>query len=177
MLEQLNKLAVKWREQKIPILNEAEAEWLTKFIQKEQPKKILELGTAVGFSGTILGHLGAQLHTIDSDGRSLEVAYKTFEEFNIDATVYEGDAIDVLEELLLAKQDEFDLIFMDHQKKQYAEVLEMCVKLLKPNGILLTDDVLMDKASDFYKQMQKDDRFTSELINLGDGLLISRKKE
>jgi len=175
IIDDLEPLAVKWREQRIPILGLASAKWLLSLIEKEKPKRILEIGTAVGYSGTILASSGASLVTMDTDEKALTVAEETFAKFNVDAQIICEDAKEALKDIsqLSLMPGEFDLIFIDHWKAKYLEVLEYCIKLSRKGTIIIADNIKNPKCLPFVAAITKDERLETTLYDVGDGLSMS----
>jgi Predicted O-methyltransferase len=111
-----------------------------------QPEKMLEIGTAVGFSGMLLCHHAgenARLDTIEKVPQRIRAARENFARYGMDGriTLWEGDAAEVLEEMV-AQGRNYDFIFMDAAKGQYLRFLPDILALLEPGGMLVTDNVL-----------------------------------
>nr|MBI4156991.1 class I SAM-dependent methyltransferase [Candidatus Woesearchaeota archaeon] len=162
---------------RIPILGRVKGEWLLNAINKIKPKMILELGTANGYSGIILGSTGAKLTTIDVDEKLSLEAKENFQEFNVKADVVVGDAVDIVSKLAKKKENYgiFDLIFIDFEKRRYIDVLEDCLKLLKNHGYIIADNITFDAVKDFKDIVLKHPRLETDIIEVGDGLSLSKK--
>ena len=152
---------------KIPIIGPEKGEWLSK--QVIGKKKILELGTANGYSGIILGSEGAELTTIEINEEIAKEAVENFKKFNIKANVIIGDAVQEIKKL----NEHYDLIFIDFAKRKYIEVLEECIRLSK--GIIIADNINFPKCQDFKEKILTDSRLKTKLINIKDGLSHSEK--
>ncbi|MBG9981626.1 O-methyltransferase [Aerococcaceae bacterium DSM 111020] len=183
-------------ERGIPVIPHETAKFIDLFTATIQPENILEIGTAIGFSASLMAqHLSGHGHltTIDRYPEMYERAKENFKRLGLEEriTMIEGDAADVLPTL----EGGYDLIFMDSAKAKYIEFLPDCMRLLKMGGILIIDDVfqagtVLDDESDIPKRVRKIHRKLNELfdtvlpstehrsslIPLGDGLLMIRKE-
>lgn len=183
-------------ERGIPIIPHETAKFIDFFCATIQPKDILEIGTAIGFSASLMAqHLQLEGHltTIDRYPKMFERAKENFAAMGLSnrITLIEGDAADVLPTLT----GSYDLIFMDSAKAKYIEFYPYCMKLLKVGGILIVDDVfqggtILDdeadipkrvrkiyrKLNEFLDTVMKDSSHRSCLVPLGDGLLMVRKE-
>ena len=164
-------------------------------LESLQPEKILEIGTAIGFSALLMAEHApqAQITTIDRNPEMIELAKANFDKYDSrqQITLLEGDAVDLLETL----EDSYDLVFMDSAKSKYVVFLPQVLKRLNPGGLILIDDVFQggDVAKPF-EEIKRGQRaiyrglhslfdatldnpdLTSSLLPLGDGLLMIRKK-
>ena len=131
----------------VPIIREASHQVLIDYIKKYKPKRVLEIGTAVGYSGiAILENGGGMLTTIEHNEKLAIEAKRNFAEAGL------GDRVDIicddcLVEIALMVADDrynnyFDFIFLDGPKAQYGKMLEGLIMLLKSGGVLLVDNVL-----------------------------------
>lgn len=167
----------------IPILGSEKGAWLLKFIQQHQPQQILELGTANGYSGIILGSEGAELLTVDINEQITREALQNFQQYAINASIIIGDAVTVVSDLVkksLPKNQQkhllkFDLIFIDFAKKNYIAVLENCIKLTKPGGYIIADNITMAGCQDFKHAVLHHSQLQTEIIAIKDGLSYSKK--
>ncbi|MEK6900046.1 MAG: methyltransferase domain-containing protein [Nanoarchaeota archaeon] len=162
---------------KIPIIGLEKGAWLLKKVQETKPKKILELGTANGYSGCILGSEGAELTTIELNPTIAEEAKINFKEHDINAKILIGDGAEIIKQLAEEKQDYFDLIFIDFAKKKYLSVLEPCIKLLKKGGFIIADNISMEGCKDYKQVVSKHPQLKTEIIKIKDGLSCSRKND
>jgi predicted O-methyltransferase YrrM len=151
---------------KIPIIGPEKGEWLSK--QLDGKKKILELGTANGYSGIILGSKGAELTTIEINKEIAKEAIENFKKFGIHAKVIIGDGVTEIKKLT----GEYDLIFIDFAKRKYIEVLEDCIRLGK---IIIADNINFPGCKDYKEKVLTDSRLKTEIINIKDGLSKSEK--
>lgn len=180
----------------IPIVPHETAKFLDFFTATMQPSQILEIGTAIGFSASLMAqHLQADGHltTIDRYEKMYERAKENFKKLGLEdrITLIEGDAADVLPTL----EGSYDLIFMDSAKAKYIEFYPECMRLLRQGGVLIIDDVfqggtVLDDEAEIPKRVRKIHRKLNELFDtvlndksnrstlvpLGDGLLMVRKE-
>lgn len=124
----------------VPILSDDAAVSLAQILDMEQPKRILEIGTAIGYSGLLmLGLTNAQLVTIDIDQDRLERAQIHFGEANVGerVRVIQDDAVAVLGMMDMT----FDFVLLDGPKGHYLDMLEDLIRVLKSGGLVFADDV------------------------------------
>ena len=163
-------------------------------LESLQPEKILEIGTAIGFSALLMAEHApqAQITTIDRNPEMIELAKDNFAKYDShqQITLLEGDAVDLLETL----EDSYDLVFMDSAKSKYVVFLPQVLKRLNPGGLVLIDDVFqggdIGKPFEDIKRGQRaiyrglhslfdatldSPDLTASLLPLGDGLLMIRK--
>ncbi len=177
-ISQLSQLEEQSIRRSIPIIGSEKGKWLLEKVKELQPKKILELGTANGYSGIILGSEGAELTTIEIAEKAAEEAMQNFAEFGINAWIILGDAVKVVKELVENhKVGYYDLILIDLAKRQYIDILENCVKLVKRNGFIITDNISSEKCADFREAVLNNPKLKTERIDIGDGLIFSEKVE
>ncbi len=179
----------------VPIVPPETAQLLRLMLDITKPKKILEIGTAVGYSAMLMAKWAKNAHitTIERYEKSAHIAKNNIENENLQdrIRIIEGDAAEILPTL----KEEFDLVFMDGAKAQYLAFLPEVSRLLKTGGVLISDDVLykgmpasrellIRRKITIYKRlrkylehlMQRED-FTTSIIPIGDGVAISYKKE
>lgn len=184
-------------ERRIPIIPHETAVFLNMIVGQIKPQHILEIGTAIGFSGSLMAqHIGkgGHLTTIDRFDIMIERAKANFERMGLkdQVTLLEGDAADILPTLT----GPYDFIFMDSAKAKYYEFLPYCMDVLKVGGMLVIDDVfqggtILDDEKEIPKRVRKIHRRLNKLMEtvlnhpaletsvvpLGDGLLMIVKKE
>ena len=132
-------------ENQIPIVRKSTQSLLKFLLAARQPRQILEVGTAVGFSALLMceyGPEGCHVTTIEKYGKRIPVARENFRRAGRENQIalLEGDAADILPELT----GSFDMIFMDAAKGQYIRFLPDSLRLLAPGGFLVSDNVLQD---------------------------------
>lgn len=131
----------------VPIVRTKSHSILENLIKKNNPKCILEIGTAIGYSGIImLKSSSAKLVTIEHNKNYVKLAKSNFKKFKVNKRVkiLFGDCHVKIAEMVADNKfkDYFDFIFLDGPKAQYSLLLENLIYLLKPNGTLVVDNVL-----------------------------------
>ncbi|MFA6088729.1 MAG: methyltransferase domain-containing protein [Candidatus Woesearchaeota archaeon] len=192
--ETLKELELSCRKRFIPILGKEKAKFLYDFVKKlniesekdkinndenkKIPLKILELGTASGYSGIILASKGAKLLSLDFDHVSVKEANENFKKFNVNAESKLRVAEDYIKELSRIKEEveSYDLIFLDFSKKKYHEVFPFCLKLLKKGGYLLADNVKSVYCMPFKHDILNSRRLKTTLYTLDDDEFSVSKK-
>ena len=190
-LKELEEFA---RRENIPIIPHETVAFFRLFLQTMQPKSILEIGTAIGFSALLMAEQvpDAKIMTIDRNEEMIGFAKENFARFDQrkQITLLEGDAVDLLEHI----EQRFDLIFMDSAKSKYIVFLPEVLKRLGVGGVVILDDIFQggDVARDImdvrrgqrtiYRGLQRlfdatldHPGLTASLIPLGDGILMIRK--
>ena len=177
----------------VPIIREKSAEYLYNFVRDNVYQNILEIGTAIGFSGSIIIGAGAKtLTTIDINEDYLKMAKNTFAKFGFldKVTMLFGDAKNHIEDLKIQGK-KFDMIFLDGAKGQYVNYLPTLAKLLDNNGVIFADNVLLhgmveseDKIPHKKRTMVVNLRkylekinvypFETRLVRLEDGIAITK---
>ena len=142
IISQLDNEKTYAKENYVPIIREESAKYLYDFVNNHDFKNILEIGTAIGFSGSImLAGSSANLTTIDINADYLELAKQTFARLNFSdrVEILEGDAWDIIHDLR-ENGRKFDMIFLDGAKGQYVKYLDILTQLLNNNGVILLVD-------------------------------------
>ena len=130
-------------ENQVPIIPHETARLLSVLLSLKKPKKILEIGTAVGFSAGLMSRYlqeGGKITTIDRFEVMLKDARENIKKMQLQDTIeiIQADEGDVLPTL----KEEYDVIFLDAAKGQYGSFLPHCLRLLPIGGLLIVDDVL-----------------------------------
>lgn len=192
--QQFKLLSQQCREQYIPVVREKTADLLCSLIEKNKPKQILEIGTAIGYSGTLmlLSCKNSLLTTLDVSGDMCQKALQTFKEYGVAdrANILNTDAL----EFFKTNKRSFDFIFLDGPKGQYIKYLPYIKNALNKNGVCFCDDVLyfgmvkddslvihkkitiVRNLRQFIAKVQADADFDSELLDVEDGVLLITKK-
>ncbi|MEA4825853.1 O-methyltransferase [Clostridium sp. JNZ J1-5] len=180
----------------VPIVQKEVANYLKCMVTIQKPKKILELGTAIGYSA-ILMELASkgQCHitTIERDKNMIDIAKQNIIKsgFEDKITVVEGDCLEVLPTI----SGEYDLIFMDAGKGHYNDFLPYCLKLLKKQGIIIADNVLfrgmvasnelvqrrkitiVKRMRSYLEMVSNDKNLITSVIPMGDGIAITTRRD
>lgn len=184
------------KENHIPIIDRDAADLLKLQLQLKRPRKILEIGTAHGFSTLLLAKYSLQktkITGIELDQQRALKAKKNFYRFDyqdkIDLKV--GDAFDILMYL----KDNYDFVFLDAAKGQYFYLFEYLMELLAPGGILIADNVLykgkvlekdvvrhkirtmVNNLKKYLNLIMNHPELDSTIVTAGDGMAISRRKD
>ncbi|HWT26473.1 MAG TPA: O-methyltransferase [Mobilitalea sp.] len=137
-------------EHHVPIIKKETQGVLRFLLRLQQPKRILEVGTAVGFSALFMSEYtkeDCRITTIEKVPMRLVEAVKNLDDSRFPhkdkITLIEGEALEVLQTLVL-KKETYDFIFLDAAKAQYMSFLPELMKLLNKGGMLVTDNVLQD---------------------------------
>ena len=183
------------RENFIPIIRDESAKFLYDFVRENKIKTVLEIGTAIGYSGNIILSAGAErLVTVDINEKSLNVAMFAFEKTGcIDrVNVIKEDAMRVIVELV-ERGERFDMIFLDGPKGQYINYLPYLTKLIGREGVIFADNVLLGGMVESnekiphrkrtmvnnlrkYLNIVNDKPYDTELFRIEDGVAITRYK-
>ncbi len=193
-MEYLEKIKSVAKENHIPIIKDDGCDFLIEFCKQQKPKKILEIGTAVGYSGSmmLLNCPDSNLTTIEINEQSFNMAKNTFKELGLTNKVNQilGDAKNVIKEL----NEKYDLIFLDGPKGQYSFYYENLKKVLNKGGYIVADNVYFHglvKGPEFVKHklrtivinlrkfiltIQNDNEVETQILDKGDGIAIIKKK-
>lgn len=179
----------------VPIIPHETVVFLQFWLTQLKPKNILEIGTAIGFSSSLMAQCMNQeghVTTIDRFDVMIRKAKLTYERLNMNEkiTLLEGDAAEILPTL----SGSYDFIFMDSAKSKYIEFLPDCLRLLKKGGVLMVDDVFQagtilepladiprgqraihKKLNQFLQVIMHHPDLTSTLLPLGDGVVLITK--
>ncbi|MCB6829181.1 O-methyltransferase [Megamonas funiformis] len=184
------------KENKVPIINENGRKVFIEIIKKYKPQKVLEIGTAIGYSALLTTYYGAENAKIISLELDEERAKQAQDFINQSAyreqiKIILGDAAKNIEKL--DKNYKFDMVFIDAAKGQYPDYLQKVLPLLADDGIILADNVLFrgyvmseEKPPRRYKTIVKrlreyiamvsdTDKFTTEIFENGDGLALTKR--
>ncbi len=189
-LEEMEKYA---KEQNVPIMEKEGIEFLTKYIKDNNIKSILEIGAAIGYSAIKMASISDDIKvtTIERDSFRYNEAVKNIEYNNLNdrINIILGDALEVNIE------GSYDLIFIDAAKAQSIKFFEKYSPLLKDNGTIITDNInfhgltfsdnpaptrnlrqLTRKIKTYLEFLENNKEYDSKYINIGDGVIISKKK-
>ena len=169
----------------VPILIKESAVFLKQLIALSKPKRTLEFGTGIGYSGHIILSSGStQLDTVEINEERISIAGHFFTKNHFDnrVRILKGDE----KEIVQALHDTYDFIFLDGAKSNYIKLLPFIKKILNKGGILLADNILFKKAADkhktilknlnlFLNELQNESEWLTSVIDIGDGLSLSIK--
>lgn len=177
----------------VPIIRLKSAKILGDLVKENNPKRILEIGTATGFSALVMlkNAPGAVLTTIEKDEKRLEIARQIFEKYNVSSqvTTILGDANEQVKHL----QGMFDFIFLDGPKSHYGKQFPYLLNHLEIGGTIVCDNVLfmqqvlsgeypahkhrtaIFRMREFLKMVEASSNLESKLLEIEDGLLVCKK--
>ncbi|MGG3563762.1 O-methyltransferase [Neobacillus rhizosphaerae] len=184
------------RENNVPIMELEGIETMLQLLRIQRPQKILEVGTAIGYSAMRMAEAlpGAQIVTIERDDERAQLAVGFIERaaYKERITLIKGDALEVEEQI--SGHAPFDVIFIDAAKGQYKKFFEMYSSYLSSDGMIITDNVLfkglvaepeieskrirnlVKKIDDFNKWLMKHPDYISVILPVGDGVAISKRR-
>ena len=192
--ESLWKISEQCREKGVPTMLLSGLNELCLAVKIKKPARILELGTAMGVSGTaMLLSCEGLLTTVEKNEESVKVAEGTFLKFGVlkRVTQLTGDTLETVKKIA---DEKFDFIFLDCNKAAYPLVYEYLKNMLNAGGVLFADNVLfrgyvenrvetpkiyrtlVEKIDRFNQMVASDGDMITTLLNVGDGLLIAVKK-
>ncbi|MBR6237866.1 MAG: O-methyltransferase [Lachnospiraceae bacterium] len=178
----------------VPIVRKDMQAYLKYEMLRAKPRKILEVGTAIGFSALLMSEYApdADITTIENYDKRIPIARENFVRFGKQDKIklIEGDALKILPTL----DGTYDFIFMDAAKGQYINYLPDILRLLSSGGILVSDNVLQDgdiieskyavvrrdrtihtRMRDYLYELKHNDSLTTVILPVGDGITVSVK--
>lgn len=190
--EELKIVKEKALENHIPIIMDDTLEKIEEILKEEKPKRILEIGTAVGYSATMFAKYTDEnciIDTIEIDEERAKEAKENIEKIGVAnrINIIVGNAVDILPTI----SQEYDIVFIDAAKGKYPVFLENAIRLIKNDGLILADNILYKGyvMSDYNKHKQRtavrhlreyiqeitgNEKLESEILEIGDGLAITR---
>lgn len=179
------------KEHRVPIIQK-EAMWFLRTLMAiKKPSKVLEIGTAIGYSSLIMSEYlkeGGKIITVELNEETAHVAMENFKKAKCDSIkLIIGDGEDVL----INSDEKFDVIFLDANKSLYTRCMPDVKRLLQKGGILIADNVLykgmvasdeletrrkrtlVNNLRSFLKDLASDDDFTTSILPIGDGMSVS----
>ncbi|MBE6014495.1 MAG: O-methyltransferase [Lachnospiraceae bacterium] len=194
--EILNRIEKEALEGNVPIIRKETQSLLKTLVELTRPARILEAGTAVGFSALLMAFAGdknSKITTIENYEKRIPVAKENFKLAGMEdrITLLPGDACEIMKDL----EGPFDMIFIDSAKGQYIHMLPDAKRLLSTGGLLVSDNVLQDgeviesrfavtrrnrtihaRMRDYLYELKHDEELETSIIPIGDGITISVKK-
>lgn len=189
-IEQIKEKAIY---EHIPIIMDDTLNEVGKILEKTQPKKILEIGTAVGYSAIRFSkylHKDGCIDTIERDVERVKEAKQNIKDLNLEGKIHilEGDALEILPNL----KGPYDVVFIDAAKGKYPIFLSESLRILAEHGIIIADNILykgyvmsdynkhkqrtaVRGLREFLKKLDENENLETEILEVGDGLAISKK--
>ena len=193
----LNEIEKEAKADLVPVIRREMQSFLKVLLAIHRPLRVLEVGTAVGFSALLFCEYGPenmQVTTIEKYEKRIPIARENFRRAGREnqITLLEGDAADILKEL----QESYDLIFMDAAKGQYIHFLDDVLRLMKPGSVLVSDNVLQGgdiieshyaverrnrtiykRRREYLYELKHNDKLLTRVLPLGDGVTVSVRKD
>ena len=193
-IEELNIIKEKALEEHIPIIMDDTLEVIDKYLKENKPNRILEIGTAVGYSAMCFSEYlqeGGKIDTIERDEERIIQAKENIVKVGVQdkINIYEGDAVEILPTL----NEKYDMIFIDAAKGKYPFFLKESIRMIKDGGIIFADNILYKGyvMSDYNKHKQRtavrnlreyiakvteNPDLETQILEVGDGLAITKRK-
>lgn len=179
---------------RVPIVSQDVAKFIELLLKIIKPKNILEIGSAIGYSSLIMYKASdANILTIEKDEETFKVLKENLKKYDTDNKIkaINDDAINTLKSM--DKEEKFDFCFIDANKSQYEEYLNLVYDLTRDNALILIDNILfrgyvakdednkryrtiIKNLKKFIEDVKSDKRFTASLLTVHDGLLLLRKE-
>lgn len=183
-------------ENNVPIIEDSGLAFIETLIRVKQPKNILEIGTAIGYSASRFQMVcNSNVTTIERNSKMEIEAIKNINELGLESDVrlIECDALDAFP---LVSDKKYDIIFIDAAKAQYQKFFELYVPLLTKGGIIITDNMffhglvfdniddksrnlrqLVRKLKGYHSFLLDNDDYNTKVFNIGDGIAVTFKNE
>lgn len=190
----VDKIKEKALEEHIPIIMDDTLEVIGKYLENEKPKRILEIGTAVGYSAICFSKFldkDGVIDTIERDEERIKEAKINIKSMNLESVIniYEGDAVEILPTL----DKKYDVVFIDAAKGKYPFFLKEALRMINKNGIIFADNILykgyvmsdynkhkqrtaVRNLREYIKEITENPNLDTEILEVGDGLAVSRKR-
>lgn len=193
-MSKLDKIKKEAIENHIPIMMDDTLDKIKEIIGKRKLHRILEIGTAVGYSALCFEDLLDKDGIIDTIERDEERCAKARENFELmkvkNINLYEGDAYEIIQTL----DNKYDMVFIDANKGKYDFYLDHALRMLDKDGIIFADNILykgyvmsgynlhkqrtaVTHLRNYIKKSTEDDRLESEIFEVGDGLEVTTWKK
>ncbi|MDO4619881.1 MAG: O-methyltransferase [Lachnospiraceae bacterium] len=191
LLTEIEENALK---EEVPVIRKGTQGLLRVLMEIKKPERILEVGTAVGFSALLMLHYSkASVVTIENYDKRIPKAKENFKRAGMQdrVTLLEGDA----QKILPTMDDSFDVIFLDAAKGQYSTYYPDLMRMLKPGGILISDNVLQEgsildsrfaserrdrtihkRIREYLQTISTDPELETTILPVGDGTAVSVRK-
>jgi predicted O-methyltransferase YrrM len=163
----------------LPIVGPHKGQVLVEVIRSVKPKRVLEVGTLIGYSAILIGkelESKANLITIEIHADEAEMARENIRRAEVPPTidVIVGDAVKVIPKLT----DKFDMVFIDAEKREYLEYLRLVEARLHKGSVIVADNagIFADQMRDYLDYVRSSGKYSSKYVPVGeDGLEVSVK--
>ncbi len=184
-------------EREVPISQPETIRLIEVLIRLGGIKNILEVGAAIGYSAVRMARIAPDIavDTVEINPDAAAYARRVFERAGVSGrvTLFEGDAADILPKLR-SEGREYDMIFVDAAKAQYGSFFESCRDMLRPGGLLISDNILykgmtatdelvlhrkrtiVKRLREYVDMLCRDKKFDTAIVPVGDGMALSVKK-
>ena len=192
--KELIKIKERALEEHIPIIMDDTLDVINKELENIKPSRILEIGTAVGYSAICFSEFLAENGVIDTIERNHDRVLEALEnikkaEVEDKINILEGDAVEILPTL----ENRYDVVFIDASKGKYPFFLKEALRMISSKGIIFADNVLykgyvlsdynkhkqrtaVRNLREFLSDLESNDKLETRILNVGDGLAIARVK-
>ena len=193
-MDMIDSIKQKALEENIPIIMDDTLEVVDKLLTEIKPTRILEIGTAVGYSAICFSKYlqpNGKIDTIERDADRVAEARINISKVGLEdkINIYEGDAVEILPTL----NEKYDVVFIDAAKGKYPFFLQQALRMIKPNGVILADNILykgyvmsdynkhkqrtaVRNLREYVKEVTENPNIETEILEVGDGLAISKIK-
>ncbi len=190
--QELDKIKNRALEEHIPIIMDDTLQTIRKYLENKKVDRFLEIGTAVGYSAICFTEFlsdNGRIDTIERDKERVKEAKINIKNMNLENTIriYEGDALEILPEL----NEKYDVIFIDAAKGKYPFFLNQSLRLISKDGIIFADNILykgyvmsdynkhkqrtaVRNLREYIKEVSENPNLKTEILEVGDGLAVSK---
>ena len=190
--QELEKIKQKALKEHIPIIMDDTLEVVDKILTEIKPRRILEIGTAVGYSAICFSEYlqqGGKIDTIERDEERIVEARENIKKVEVQdkINIFAGDAVEILPTL----NEKYDVVFIDAAKGKYPFFLKEALRMINENGVILADNILykgyvmsdynkhkqrtaVRNLREYIKEVTENPNIETEILEVGDGLAVSR---
>ena len=190
--QKLIEIKKKALENHIPIIMDDTLDVVARILREVQPNRILEIGTAVGYSAICFSEYlqeNGKIDTIERDTERVKEARENIKRAEVEdkINIYEGDAVEILPTL----NDEYDVVFIDAAKGKYPFFLNQALRMIRQGGVIIADNVLykgyvmsyynkhkqrtaVRNLREYIAEITNNDKLETKILEVGDGLAISK---
>ena len=193
--QNLEALRQDGEENNIPIIHREVGEFIKTILRMQKPKKILEIGCAIGFSSIFFASCteDSQITTIEIDDDMAKIARSNIKKYGFEDRIdlIEGNALEVIPEL----EEKYDFVFIDAAKGQYINFFSLVEDKLQPGAVIISDNILfrgmvgdedlvkrrkitiVKRLREYLDDLLKNDSYTSSILQIGDGIALTYKED